>query len=231
MKVRSVVPAVVALGTFVAGGLPGATIRADVVQMGTSYVWVGSGDGTSWSDAANWQPRGVPGAADSATLDSALDTCSIAVTAIPDGSAVADLNLMADSGCPLQVSGGSLAVTGSLDWAAGTLGLPLTIPSAATAELTGDGAVARDLEGSMDVAGSLVLDAATIAGAGTITVRAGGVLVGGGAIDGRVDNEAGMVSDAAGRTALTLRIGSFTQGEAGRLQVLVAYELVARVVS
>lgn len=112
-------------------------------------------------------------------------------------------------------------MTVSLDWAAGTLGLALTMPSAATADLTGDGAVARDLEGSIDVAGTLVLKAATIAGAGTITVRTGGRLVGGGNIDGTVDNEAGTVSDAAGRPAGPLRIESFTQGDAGTLQVIV----------
>ena len=50
---------------FLAGMLSIPAFAAD-------YIWTGGGsDTSSWNDAANWEPQGVPGGGDSATFEKA----------------------------------------------------------------------------------------------------------------------------------------------------------------
>ncbi len=36
--------------------------------------WTGAGDGTSWSDAANWNPQTIPGAGEEVVIDETMNS-------------------------------------------------------------------------------------------------------------------------------------------------------------
>jgi hypothetical protein len=106
-------------------------------------TWDGGGDGTSWSDAANWNPDGVPTASTDVLLDEG-------VTVVLDvAGTTRDLTL---DGATIDGSG-DLDVTGHLDWIDGTLG------GAGTTTLTGgltfadgpDKLIGRAIEAMCDV--------------------------------------------------------------------------------
>ncbi len=66
----------------------------------SNVAWTGSGDGTTWTDAANWSNDAVPGASDDVTID------------LSYGQPV-ELTSGAQSVSGLTMSGGTLQVTGS----------------------------------------------------------------------------------------------------------------------
>lgn len=86
-------------------------------------TWDGGGDGSSWSDAANWDPDGVPTEATDVVLDGGV-TVTLDVAA-----STRDLTL---DGATLD-GPGDLTVAGHLDWIDGTI----EGGSAATATITG----------------------------------------------------------------------------------------------
>ena len=58
---------VIGAGSFTANY---TTTQAQLLQTGSVFVWdAGGGADTSWFTTANWDPDGVPGATDSATLN------------------------------------------------------------------------------------------------------------------------------------------------------------------
>jgi len=86
-------------------------------------TWDGGGDGSSWSDAANWDPDGVPTDATDVLLEGGI-TITLDVAA-----ETRDLTL---DGATLD-GPGDLTVTGHLDWIEGTV----AGGSSATATITG----------------------------------------------------------------------------------------------
>lgn len=73
-----------------------------------NYTWEGGGDGTSWSDSANWNPAGVPGSADTATID----TASAAVNITLDGDiTVVTLTVIGANTASIDLGGNELSVT------------------------------------------------------------------------------------------------------------------------
>lgn len=98
-----------------------------------TYHWVGDsrgsgGDGTSWTDALNWRPHGVPASGDAVEINARPDTdCHADVTAIPDGAVVSSLRLTASQRCDASLTDGSLTVTETLGWSGGDLYTPVTL--------------------------------------------------------------------------------------------------------
>lgn len=72
------------------------------------YTWAGGGDGTSWSDSANWTPPGVPESADTATIN----TASAAVNITLDGDiTVVTLTVIGANTASIDLGGNELSVT------------------------------------------------------------------------------------------------------------------------
>jgi hypothetical protein len=102
----------------------GVTVFGDF-QVGEPGVklWSGSGDGTSWSDANNWSPTGVPTSNDAVRLRTAAN---ISITT----AAVANSVVMNNSGLTLTINaGGSLSVTSDLTDSTGTLNTMVAFPT------------------------------------------------------------------------------------------------------
>jgi len=124
---------------------------------GTSFTWTGEGTSTSWSDASNWIPNGVPGDGDSVSIAPTENTDS--VSQVP-AVALADLTLTGD---PHEVSlgdgdgTGSVTVTRSLTWDGGTLDVPLRLEAGATGQV--GSAFGKDVAGgTLTIAGTLTLE-------------------------------------------------------------------------
>src|SRR5512135_3261747 len=99
-----------------------ATLPAFVVffiTVDASYAqkkWDGGGNSTSWYDAANWSPDGVPGMNDSVTFDNSLKTTSYSVM-LPTGQSIIilkRLRIRPDSGKTITVTlpSGNIAPVG-----------------------------------------------------------------------------------------------------------------------
>ncbi|HEY1683468.1 MAG TPA: hypothetical protein VGG19_01780, partial [Tepidisphaeraceae bacterium] len=71
-------------------------------------MWTGLGDGTTWSNAANWQ-NGVPQTGDDVTINTSGST-TINFTSAAGNVTLDSLT----SNTPLTLSGGSLTITGSV---------------------------------------------------------------------------------------------------------------------
>lgn len=133
----------------------------------TTYTWSGDGDTDNWSEAANWSPAGVPGPADTASIDSRPGTSTIEV----DGSvSVASLSV-AESATNISLSGsGSLTVTGALSWTGGDILVPLTLAEGATGAVdAGFKQFGNEIADSFTVAGDLELSDETGVGDPVLT--------------------------------------------------------------
>ncbi|MFH1726008.1 MAG: hypothetical protein ABII00_15480, partial [Elusimicrobiota bacterium] len=83
----------IALILYASAALPAPACAAGV-------LWSGQGDGTSWSDAANWTPVGVPGPSDDVSVSSSgvilsgtVATLEVNSLTLGDGSAAPRLAL------------------------------------------------------------------------------------------------------------------------------------------
>jgi hypothetical protein len=135
---------------------------------GLGYSWVGLGDGTSWTNTANWDPNGVPGPNDSADI-----------SLIAGGSA----NIVSDSVtvCDLTIGGavllntgvGGMTVNNLLDWhaAQSTSVISGSLTALGSSTLTSSGTQANP--GSLVFASSDGITAATLTFAGAAQIDAG----------------------------------------------------------
>lgn len=121
-----------------------------------------------WSNAANWQPSGIPGSADTAVIANG------ATVSLPQDATVGTLNLAGNLRGP-----GKLTVSSSSIWTSGTLFTPLILNPTATLNIQGDDAkridaTLLDLRGSTlwTGAGGIVgLGGGAISNSGLFTVR------------------------------------------------------------
>jgi hypothetical protein len=103
------------------------------VDAGAQSIWSGLGDGTSWSDANNWSPVGVPGPATNAVLDNNA-TVVVDVASNVGSVSVSGLFAVLEIQNDLSVAGGfsqsiasstvsgeaDLTIGGLLEWSGGT---------------------------------------------------------------------------------------------------------------
>ncbi len=98
---------------------------------GTSYAqktWDGGGDGTSWNDAANWNPNGVPTASDDVVLNT-----NVSIN-VADAETVRKLAMSSGT----LTGAGSVTVAGDgtaapdFEWSVGTLDVAFTVSASAT---------------------------------------------------------------------------------------------------
>jgi hypothetical protein len=150
---------VCAAGVLVAGPASATAVTAHRCS-GTSFTWTGNDDGTSWSDAKNWDPSGDPGSCSADSVDIPIEAN---ITGVP---AVTLQNFTTDSsaGSDGSLVGGPLTVTGHFEWDGSSLGATVNIPAGATGTIAGPanvkGVGSSDLgvPGTINVSGSLALD-------------------------------------------------------------------------
>lgn len=158
---------------------------------GTSYVWSGGstgGDNTSWSDANNWTPGGVPGDGDSVSIDSPDASHQTAhVTAVPTVTLVAFSISQNPNRLGVSITGGAITVSGSFTWNGGVISTPVTLEASSVATISGSNSRLDELAANLTVAGSITLSGLTGSGASdtgalriddphTVTVEAGATL-------------------------------------------------------
>jgi hypothetical protein len=140
-----------------------------------SITWTGQGDGSSWSDAANWSPEVVPGASDSAVIPTGLD----AHVVVPSSTTVKGLEF---DGTNLE--GSSVTVTNNFIWDDGAISLTLDSPGTASI----GGTTTKQLDGELDLSGStyvsgsgsLYVLGSLLDNTGTLTLEPGSTVMGNG---------------------------------------------------
>lgn len=216
--------AMIALAVFGAGPANAGGVESSAA--GVSYTWVGSyhhsgGDNHSWTDPQNWAPQGVPADGDSASVAPTAGECKATVRGLPDGLTLVDFSLSVGTKCFVIVKGGSLKVTGTLDWQSGRIAVDLSLARTGVATLSGDPG-GRTFTGSFDVYGTLALYDATITQAGhePLRLESGASLDGGGTVNGSLINRGGTIY--VGRSGYNLGVtGDFLESAAGTLSFYI----------
>ena len=160
----------------VLAALVAACVVPSVAHASSSDVWSGNGDGSSWSDAQNWQSMTVPANGDSVTIAPTAKQVRPHVTGMPAGTDLQDLTLTDAS-----LSGGDVTVEGSFDWTATfsfeSLAAPLTVVGNASFSGAGelDSQDPMTFEGTTDIAGPGLLSiqdsGPAITNSGTLTLE------------------------------------------------------------
>jgi hypothetical protein len=135
-----------------------------------TFVWDGSRS-SDWFDPVNWTPDGVPGAADTATLDIA-STVSLS-------SAVSVGIFRQSAGILTSAPGVALTVLQSLDWSGGTMsGAGSTVLAAGSLSIFAGAGVKRSTDRALDIAGAVTWsgNGALALDEATLTIQAGGLL-------------------------------------------------------
>jgi len=173
---RSMKLVVVLVLVALCGALAIQMVIPSVARAATSYTWTGNAFDGQWTSAGNWNPNGVPGAGDSATIGVAENIT------MPASTTVASLTL---SGQGTALSGGSLTITGSFNWTDyGTITTNIDIPSGATANISNPSIYRQAFQGStFSVEGSatissnqLVLGQTVLTNTGTVTLEPGSAI-------------------------------------------------------
>ncbi len=114
--------------------------------------WTGGGDGTSWSDSANWSPQTVPGPGDDVVVDLNLNsgyTVEISSPRTVDSLRLASGDATLKAGAALTIEGGhiheigtftgddTLTVRGTFQWEDGTRAGPGTTIAEGGFEISG----------------------------------------------------------------------------------------------
>jgi fibronectin-binding autotransporter adhesin len=150
-----------AVGALAAGALTAAPALAAPTAApacsGTSFTWTGMGDETSWSDATNWSPSGVPGSC-------AADSVDIPIEAnITGAPAITLQNFTIDStaGSDGTLTGGPLTVSGTFEWDGSSLETTVNLPAGSTGTIAGPanfkglGGGGLGVPGTLNVSGTL----------------------------------------------------------------------------
>lgn len=138
-----------------------------------SFTWTGS-TSTDWFNTNNWNPKAIPGPADTAVINSGT---------VNVGSA-ANVGTVTLSGGALN-GAGSLVVSNSFNWTGGTLGGNLTISANATLNLSGSGV--RDLPNATLVNyGTVVWTGGQVRGNGSTTITNAGLWIA--QVDDQINN-------------------------------------------
>ena len=148
--------------------------------LGAPKTWSGLGDGTSWNDAANWSPAGVPTGANDVTIGA--NTINVNVAALAH-----DITINNASASVTIPTGISLSATNNYAQSNGTLNTATIFPAVTgTTSITG-GTVNYNSTGSQNVA-AITYSNLTISGNGTSTLLGtvsinGDLTVSGGTLD------------------------------------------------
>ncbi len=181
----------------------------------TAYTWTGAAGDGSFNTAANWSPNGVPGAADTVTINTnAASTITVATGDAVQALTLGKLDTLAVSTGETLTIGSSAASTLSI---AGTLSLNSTAYNSAlviggpTITLNGAGTI---LLGNADDSNIIVAGTA-----GDQFVNVNDKIVGAGQIGAgsalAFVNDAGGVVDASASNQLIINTGSLTASNAG----------------
>ena len=174
MRLVKLVVFVIVLTVLSSAGLQ--LVFPSVAHAATSYTWTGQALDGQWADAGNWNPSGVPGAGDSATI-SLPQTVTV-----PASTTVQNLTV---SGQGTGLSGGSLTITGSFNWTDyGTITTSIDIPSGATANISDASTFQQrfqgssfSVEGSATISSSQVIVGQTVINnTGTVTLEPGAAI-------------------------------------------------------
>jgi hypothetical protein len=101
------------------GVLTAALLSPTAASASSNQVWTGGGDGSSWSDAMNWQSNQVPSNGDSVTIQPTASQPTPHVSGMPGGTQLQDLTLTDAS-----LSGGDVTVAGDFSGAPATASRP-----------------------------------------------------------------------------------------------------------
>ncbi len=138
--------------TVTTSGGTSATSAADrftfVSLTGCTIVWVGT-DGSSWSDALDWNQNRVPTSSDNVCIPAGIQNLPVQL-----GSSATITSLRNDGG--LQI-GASLTISGTSSTSTGSLSITGTL----------------GVSGTLSVTGALTTSGGNITGPGTVTVASG----------------------------------------------------------
>ncbi|MDB6175336.1 MAG: hypothetical protein JWL59_4647 [Chthoniobacteraceae bacterium] len=168
--------------------------KLSIVRGVGSYVWdAGGGTDTSWFTAANWNPDGVPGATDSASLNSAL------TITLPSNTSVASFLQSAGT----FTGAGTLSITGGFTWSGGNqTGSGITsVAAGAGLSITGGN---KHLERRLDNSGNATWNSITPIDSGN-----GGIFNNFGTLDFQSDG--GLTYDLGGTQTIFNNAGTFTK--------------------
>jgi hypothetical protein len=152
--------------------------------MAGTVTWDGGAGSFSWIDANNWNPDGVPGAAD----DVVIDVVGAITVTIPSGTQTINSLDCAEN---LTISNGTLSVSaassidGLLTWSAGTIG--------GTGTLDALGGMSLSTGGTKSLSGTLVNHATATWTAGLLSILDNGLFT----------NLPGALFDAQGNSTIT----------------------------
>lgn len=158
------------------GALAIQMVIPSVVHAATSYTWTGNAFDGQWTTAGNWNPNGVPGPGDSATIGIAESVN------LQTSTSVQNLTI---SGQGAGLNNGSLTITGSFNWTNyGAITTNIDIPSGATANISNPSPYRQAFQGSsFSVEGSatissnqLVLGQTVLTNTGTVTLEPGSAI-------------------------------------------------------
>lgn len=139
-----------------------ALVAPASAQASTAYTFVGAtggGDDTSWGDAKNWSPEGVPGDGDAVTIldDRVGEMPTVTLTR---------LQLAPEFGPNGSLSGdGTLTLSEGLDWTGGGIGVDVTLPAGTSSTIDAQTSMGLNahmrLAGTSDWSGAVRLDTHT----------------------------------------------------------------------
>jgi hypothetical protein len=183
--------AALALAGLTAGSAS-ASAMSRLACSGTSYTWTGNGDASSWGNAKNWNPNGVPGACAADSVDIPIEAN---IAGMPT-TTLASLTVDASAGSDGSLAGGTVTVTGHFELDGGALAATVDLPLGATGTIGGPGNSKGigdsgiGLPGQINVSGTLELN--DLSGTG------GSLFLGGSGSRGVIDVASGATLTSTG---------------------------------
>jgi hypothetical protein len=182
-----------AVGPFAAGPASATPVTASACS-GASFIWTGAGNGTSWGNAKNWKPNGIPGSCASVVIP--IEANIVGAPRVE----LSNLIILSGAGSDGTLTGGPITVAGDFEWDGSSLDATVNLPTgshgtiAGPANFKGLGSGGLGVPGRLNVFGSLTLDAASGA--------EGEIGLGAGIEQGVIDVERGGTLTATGENDL-----------------------------
>jgi hypothetical protein len=150
-----------AVGLFAAGPASAAPATACTPE---TFMWTGGGNGSSWGNAMNWYPNGIPGSCAIIVIPKEAN-----ITGMPKDK-FTDFLITSGAGSDGTLAGGPITVTGDFEWDGSSLETTVNLPKGSQGTIAGPGnskglgGGGLDIPGAINVSGSLTLDDAGGAG-------------------------------------------------------------------